>query len=355
MSVIPSLSWVTGGTPDYITRQEAIDFTSSVVGYLSSGALSSINFNSSPNPSFSTINMNPTGSINMNASALVNATSVGVSSIGSWQSRAWVTGQNAFTATAVDNNSLEGIQAQTLVAKDVVGVVNAQGWYGNKTGLYGASNDTWNGNGVAGLTWLGSNGGNQWSLNNISTINGTPPNTGSTSFTTLTGDTLNASVAVNTPVVNNISSFNGSPVIAEFDSTYTMPAVGGLANETFVVLTTINLPFNVPTDSAVLFSVNLRIGSFAPSSPPVFYGLFGVRIGGQGAGGGAYFPCSVVTPTALQNTTISFQITGVAQTPTASTTNTLEILAYNTTGTAVTCQITSPVSPANLVYAKVLY
>ena len=355
MSVIPSLSWVTGATPDYITRQEAIDFTSSVVGFLSSGALSSINFSSSPNPNFSTINMNPTGSINMNASALVNATSVGVSSIGSWQSRQWVTGQNAFTATALDNNTLEGVQAQTLVAKDVVGVVNAQGWYGTKAGLFGASNDAWNGNGVPGLAWLGSNGGNQWALQNISTINGNNPSASPTSFTTLTGNTLNANTAVNTPSINNVATFNGSPVIAELDGTYNMTAVSSLPNESVVVLTTITTPFNIPADSAVLASVNLRIGSFASGSPALFTGLFGLRIGGQGAGGGVFYPCCIATPTGLVNTSISFSISGIFQTPTASTTNTIEVIAYNTSGVGVTCQVTQPPSPANIVYAKVLY
>jgi hypothetical protein len=101
--------------------------------------------------------------------------------------------------------------------------------------------------------------------------------------------------------------------------------------------------------------VNLRIGSFASGSPALFTGLFGLRVGGQGAGGGVFYPVCLATPTALVNTSVSISITGIFQTPTASTTNTIEVIAYNTTGSTVTCQVTNPPSPANIVYAKVLY
>jgi hypothetical protein len=332
-----------------------IDFASSVIQYISAGGLSTISFNVGPNPSFSTVSINPTGSINMNGAALTTATSLGVSSIGSLQARPWTTAQNALTVVAGDGSGLEGLQAQTLVAKLTNGVANNPGVYLDKTGLWGASNDTWTGSYTPGMTWLGSNGANQWVLQNVSTINGTPPNTGSTSFTTLTGDTLNASVAVNTPVVNNISSFNGSPVIAEMDTSYTMATVNGLQDNTFTVLTTIPTTFTVPTDAAVLASVNIRIGSFASGSPAVFYGQFGLRIGGQGGGGGVFLFNSVAIPTALTAGTTSFTISGICQTPTSSATNTIEVVGVNITGVAITCQITNPITPANIVYAKVLY
>jgi hypothetical protein len=354
MSVIPSLAWINSATPDYITRAEVIDFASSVIQYISAGGLSTISFNVGPNPSFSTVQINPTGNIGMNGAALTNATSLGISSIGSLQARPWTTAQNAATVVAADGSGLEGLQAQTLIAKLTNGTVNNPGVYMDKTGLWGASNDTWTGSYTPGMTWLGSNGANQWVLQNVSTINGTPPNTTNTTFTTLTGNTLNSS-NVNTNAVNNISSFNGAPVIAEMDTSYTMTTVNGLADNTFTVLTTINTPFTVPTDAAVLASVNIRIGSFASGSPPVFYGQFGLRIGGQGGGGGVFLFNSVAIPTNLTAGTTSFTISGICQTPTAATTNTIEVVAVNITGVAVTCQITSPVTPANIVYAKVLY
>ena len=365
MSLIPSASWLTSGTPDYITRQEVIDFASSVVQYISAGGLSSINVNVGPNPSFSTINLNPTGSVNMNGAALTTAASLGLST-----NNGFVLGLNAasggFVPTSINTPAAQqvgGIQINSGFVRSVYQTpgnptgASQKGWVFNRDGIYGASNDDWTGSGVSGvpgLNWLGSNGNNLWVLQNISTINGVNPNTTGTTFTTLTGTTLNSS-NVNTNAVNNISSFNGFPVLPELDTTYNMATVSSLPDNTITVLTTINTPFTIPPDSAVLASINIRIGSFASGSPPVFYGQFGLRVGGQGAGGGIFYPTTVAIPTALTGGTTTFTISGIFQTPTAATTNTIEVIGVNITGTAITCQVSNPISPANIVYAKVLY
>ena len=353
MALIPSLSWTSPGTPDYITRQEVIDFASSVVAYISAGGLSTINVNVGPNPSFSTININPTGNIGMNGSLITNAQSYGISSIGQLAIKPLTTVQNVMSFVNEPGVNNQDVQSRSLTTRDNPNTSAAPGVRLDKTGLSGATNDSWGGFYTPGITWLGSNGANLWALQNISSLNGQNPNTSPTSFTTLTGTTLNAQF-VNTNSINNISSINGLPKIAIFDSTYNIAGIGSLADNTPTVVGTITAPYTFPTNCSVAATVNVRVGAFAPGSPAVAYLQFGLRIGGQGAGGGIFYTNAVAVPTALTGGFTNISISGIYPTPTASSTNTIEIVVVSITGTSLTCQITNPTSPANIVVAQVL-
>lgn len=346
MSVIPSASWQTTRTPDYFTRQEAFDFFSSAINFISAGGLSSINFPSTinfntPNPTFSTINMNPTGSINMNDAPLLNAKSLGVSSIGSLQPRQWNANQNAVSVMAVDNSSMEPLQAQLLALKAVVSNTNNKGLYLDDDGVAGATNDLWNGLHTYGLQWLGSNGGNKFALNNISTINGTPPNTTNTTFTTLTGNILQASQLITTPVLANLSTVNGLPKVQPFIGTWA-GSLGGVPNAIFASLFTINIPYNIPPNQQFLVSVLVQIGSFASGSPTSATFDLGLRVGGAGTGATVGFQNIHIANTALPNGAVTYCLTANVVSPTASTTNTIEICSQNGTGVSYTCVISPP-------------
>jgi len=354
MSVIPSLAWQTSGTPDYITRQEVIDFASSVVQYISAGGLSSINVNVGPNPSFSTVSLNATGSLNMNGAALVSAQSLGMSTNNGFVlATVGATGTSVVPTSigATSANTAGGIQMNSGFVRSFYQTpgnptgASQKGWVFNRDGIYGASNDDWTGAGavgVPGLLWNGSNGGNLWALQNISTINGVNPTTSGTTFTTLTGTTLNSS-NVNTNALGSVSSINGLVKVAPFTASYNATA-SSVPAAAFTSLFTISVPFTIPPNSIVSVSVPVKISAFASGSPAIAYFDLGVRVGGTG--GQVAFTNSLALPTGLPTGSAGYVLSAQVLTP-ASPTNTIEVCCCNNTGATLTVQIANPVSPAN--------
>lgn len=348
MSCIPSLSWQTSGTPDYISRQELTQFFSTLSNDLSGVDLSGLIFNV-PNPKFSTIQMNPTGSIT--GASLVSATNaLGISSVLATYNRPYTTATNPNFSLGFRDN-IGGTDYSALVFGSVMSKAQiftddvAQYMVPNANGFFGQTSNT------IPVTTLNT-AVNQVALTNVSSINGNPP-TGGTTFTTLTGTTLNAT-NVNTTNLNNVTQFNGLPKLSPYLGSYNITGVAGLNDNVATIIGTISVPITIPANAVCACSVPLRIGGFAPGSPAAVYFTFGLRVGGSGAGGGIFYTTPCALPSGLTSGFATICISGLFRTPTASATNTIEIIGYVQQGVNITCGLTNPVSPANVYSISVL-
>jgi len=337
MSVIPSLAWQTTGTPDYISRQEVVNAFSTLAGDLSGVDLSGLII-TSPNPRFSTIQMNPSGSITGGANYTCSS-ALGVSSVLMTYNRPYPTGINPSFMLGIRDN-ITGTNYSPLAVNGILakGQIFANGISQFVNPTQGGYFDA-NSNAVP-ITNFNSLV-NQVSLTNISSINGVPPS-GSQTFTTLTGTTLNSS-NVNANALGSISSINGLVKVAPFSASYNATA-SGVPNAPFTSLFTISVPFNIPPNSIVCVAVPVRISAFASGSPTIAYFDLGVRVGGSG--GQVAYTTPVSLNTALSAGSASYLLSAQVLTP-ASPTNTIEVICSTNAGVAYTCQITNPVSPAN--------
>jgi hypothetical protein len=340
MSINPLSSWITSGTPDYISRQEVVYAFSTLAGDLSGVDLSGLIIQS-PNPRFSTIQMPPNGSIS-NPGNIVANSALGVSSVFMTYNRPYPTGISPNFMLGIRDNivgtNYSALAVGAVLAKGQI-FTNAISQYVNPTqsGYFDA-----NSNAVPVTNFNPAL--NQVALSNISSINGNPPS-GGTTFTTLTGNTLNATT-VNTTNLLNVTNFNGLTKIAPYSAPFNITGLAGINNNTPTVVGTISLPFNLTANGQVAVSIPLRIGGFAPGSPAVYYGAFGVRVGG------AVGPIAYLTPIAINtNLTSGFQnimVSGIAQVAATGVTNTIDIIAIQQTGSNITCQIAN--SPGGFNY-----
>ena len=188
----------------YITRQEVIEALSTILPSLSS--FSTISFGTSPNPSFSTITMNPNGQISgyvpIQTSNVIFTT--GSQPAGFAQKlilgSAQPSSSNCITAVDV-NNSNAPLQGSQMVVRS--------GAAGSLGGVYQSilpqSNVFTSANGLSQVPYVLWNGQTgltaNIALSNISTINGSPPNVNPTTYTTLSGTTINNTGVITTPSV----------------------------------------------------------------------------------------------------------------------------------------------------------
>ena len=360
--MIPTLSWTSAGTPDYITREEVIDFASSVVQYISAGGLSTIEVNVGPNPSFSTININPTGNITFNNAPLLSAKSLGLST--NFQLINNVDGYGLSPAQTLENkdpttNNMRKASALAFECRpnSTVPYTPNQKMTGmNQDGIYGLLGDSLIApQTVPGLSWLGAPT-NQFALTNISSINGQSPSAVTiSSFTTLTGTTLNSQF-VNSPALNNISSINGKTKLPPFKLSYTIPIFTTLPPNTTSVVGTIIAPYTFPPLSLVAVTVNVQIGSFGLLSPQPIYLIFGLRVGGGGAGSIQLLTTPLTCLRDLPGGILTVAISGLFPVTGFFPSNTIEILCYNYSyNNTITCQIQAPQAVnTNFCYGAVM-
>lgn len=349
MSVVPNQSWQTSGTPDYISRKEVIDLLEDLSGVDLSGG----NLFYTPNPLFSTIGINPTGQITGGNFVQANG-GIGISSVIATYNRMFPVNTDSFTlgirsdvapATAYQPLALQQLWCKNSIYNTEPTCVISPASLSYVTSLSDPTQQKM----ILGYNTPESNVG----LFNISSINGQPPNTAGTTFTTLTGTTLNAT-NVNTTNLAGVSQFNGLPKIAPYRSTYNITGISGYSDNTATIIGTITPGITIPANALCAVSVPVKFGGFAPGSPAVVYFNLGLRVGGAGAGGGIFYTTPVAINTNLTSGSSSVMISGIFPTPTASATNTIEIILISQQGVSVTCPFSNPVSPANVYSISVL-
>ena len=345
MSVIPHLSWTTAYTPDYLTRTELYEGLSTLANDLSGLDLSGIVF-SNPNPKFSTIQMPPNGSIS-NPGNIVANSALGVSSVLMTYNRPYASLADPPFLGIRDNivgTNYSPLAVGALLAKGQI-FTNAISQFVNPTqsGYFDANS---NAVPVTNFNPLV----NQVALSNISSINGNPPS-GGTTFTTLTGNTLNATT-VNTTNLLNVTNFNGNTKIAPYSAPWNITGLAGINNNTATLVGTLSLPFNLTANGLVAVSIPLRIGGFAPGSPAVYYGAFGVRIGGPS--GQITYLQTVAINTNLTSGYQSFSVSGMAQVSATGVTNTIDVIAIQQTGSNITCAIANPPGGATALVSVIV-
>ena len=349
MSVIPNQSWINSGTADYITRTEVINFLQDLSGLDLSGQLFY-----KPNALFSTIQMNPASGSITGGQYYTATSALGVSSVLMTYNRMFPVNSDPYTLGIRDD--IGGVNYSPLVAGQFWAkpqiyttqptCVVAPASLNYVTSLTDPTLQKM----IIGYNTPESNVG----LFNISSINGQPPNTAGTTFTTLTGTTLNAT-NVNTTNLANVTNFNGLTKWPPYSAGYNIAGISGLNDNTPTVVGTITVPFNLPTGALCSVSVPVRIGAFAPGSPATVNFELGLRVGGSAAGGsGISYTTPFTINTNLTSGFATVSISGLFKTPTVSTTNTIEIIAVVQQGVSITCNITNPVSPANIYCISVL-
>lgn len=337
MSALYNQTNLTAGTAQFITRSEVIQGLSTLAGDLSGVNFST--FFNQPNPTFSTITMNPTGNISLPAG--VNTQVLTLSTVGS------------IKAVQPYGTSFTGVGVQGS-APNLYGDLYARN-FGAMNGFNNTSNNQvlYSYQGIQGITsnatvqaLAGWNPANPlpWNLTNVSTINGIPPNVSGTTFTTLTGNTLTANTQVITPTIASITSINASA----YKNNVTAAYIGGgsisIPNNTTVTAITVTLPaLTLVTSKPYLFSIPVIIGPFPPS-PTGFQLNLGVRLGANGV---IAFVMNYWVA-ANSNNPITISLSGIAFTNVVSVaTQTLEVVATQLSGSTLVIPITNPVSGAN--------
>ena len=295
----------------FITRQEVIEALSTILPSLSS--FSTIAFGTSPNPSFSTITMNPNGQISgyvpiqtSNVIFTTNAQPAGFAQkliLGSAQPSS----SNCITAVDV-NNSNAPLQGSQVVVRN--------GAAGSLGGVYQSilpqSNVFTSANGLSQVPYIVWNGATgltaNIALSNISTINGSPPNVNPTTYTTLSGTTINNSGVITTPSVVGVSSLNALPISAYQNSNsqpwvsyaVTNTATSGNLNFTagvgYTALSFSNCP--IPTTSGREVTISIPI-SYNITTPPASVTTLTIEafLGGNLTGGTSVSQIVPITPT----------------------------------------------------------
>ena len=278
----------------FITREEVITGLSTIFSDLSGINFSSINFGVGPNPSFSTINMNPSGTIALPAN--VNTRALNLSTVGALQPvQAFGSGfQNlGFTSNSGTQYAIPwaaGFGAQS-------GTVNAAS---NDKMFYGPSNILgYPGAGGAAqflMRWnSAAPAGSNFSLTNVSTINGQQVGTSVTSYTNLTGNNITNNQVIASPSIVGVSSLNALPISAYQNSNSqpwvqftpsSSPGVVTLSSSArALALTFSNVPIPAVSGRAVNFSGKFNLSVQGGITTPVNLNAFTFIGGSIGLGG----------------------------------------------------------------------
>ena len=268
MSVLFNQTNISPATSQFITRAEVILGFSTLAGDLSGINISSLVFNN-PNPSLSTIRMNPNGFVS--GAAYDQAGRQVVSTVGSLAPA--FLGLNNPQMTIMNTN---GQITQDLYAKNF-GATNSLSNANNPKIFYsyqGISAQPTTGPSQPLATWIPAvgTGTSGWNLANVSSINGVPVLSSFTSYTTLNGQNINNTGVINTPSVVGLSSLNGAAyppqtiqttnLTASNVALSSMTATGGITSQKLTV------------NSFPLFNSNYSplIYAKAPSQPIYWLG-----------------------------------------------------------------------------------
>ena len=306
----------------YITREETIQAISSIVPLLSS--LSTVTFGVSPNPLFSTITMNPSGQINgyvpIQTSNLIYPTTGGQNQLASVIRGTFNGAANASLAPrdSLGNGApitCAGVEVRTnAVASSPAGITV------NPTGMTYAWGST-NQKPIIAVQAF-NDGLNTVALNNISTINGSPPNVNPTTYTNLSGQNITNTGVITTPSMVSLSSLNGVPLANYLNSQSWVPYLVAnttptnqimVANQLYTVLTFTGLPITAGLGKFVNISVPILVspasGSVAAQTNVALYAQIGGNITNSTMGVGAMAQLSPGSA----NTSRLITLSGVAQ------------------------------------------
>ena len=330
MSIYFNQTNISPATSQFITRQEVIQGFSTLAGDLSGVNLSS--FFISPNPLFSTINMNPAGLIGGYANAQLNKVNLSTQQALGLTNLANYPG--AITAL-IDGGSntapVVGIGFKAQLLQNTNAQTRIDYNFNQMTGTQDGLN-------FSPLAVYNPALSPPWNLTNVSTINGIPPNTSGTTFTNLTGSNITMSGTLACASFVNVSSINGELYTPSQNILFTGSnnvAVGGAGLAVNALSIAVPAGFLIP-NQAYLYDIPFNLGAFPPS-PTGFTLLIGARVGGQGQIN--YSLPLVVSPTS-QN--ISLNLTGIANTGTTVGTNTVDIIMRQTSGSSFTLPVFAP-------------
>lgn len=342
MSALFNQTNISPGTTNFITRAEVINGFSTLVGDLSGVNISSIFLN--PNPLFSSITMNATGSIG--GGAAVSATgALGLS-----------TAQFAYSSPYGVSGpfipSLKAAATTTYQALGIGGAIIKPGAVGGQfyTTIAPTSAAIFNATNQATPIWSINTTTPSLAFTNISSINGLNPNTTGTTFTNLTGSNLTTTGTLTSPQVVSVSSING----VLYSTAYTNIWSGGGSTSVPTGVPTIVASITLPAgflrpNTNYTFDVPILVGALPPS--PIGFVLFiGCRLGSNG-NTNYQIPLYI----AAGSGGVPLQITGVATTNSVSiASQTIDIIVLQQSGSTWICPISNPTTGLNTYAIKPL-
>lgn len=339
MSVYTNQTNITQGTSAYVTRKDLVDFASTITNDLSGIDIGFL----FANPNFSSITMNPTGSIYGGASVSAEG-ALGLSTI-----------QLAYTAPYVGTTlvpSLVGAltnQYQPLAVSASVIKPGATG--GNYyTSIAPTSASIFNTTNVPTPIWNMNTAAMSLALSNISSINGVNPTTAGTTFTNLTGVNLTTTGTLTSPQVISVSSING----LQFSTAYSNVWAGGGSVTAPSGVPTLVASISLPTgylkpNTNYTFDVPILVGTL-PVTPTGFVLFMGCRLGTNGTVN-YQIPLYITAGSGG----VSLQMTGVAQTNAISVASqTIDIVVVQQSGSSFVCPISNPTTGLNTYTIKPL-
>ena len=250
----------------YITREEVIQGISSIIPALSS--FSTISFGTSPNAKFSTITMNPGGSISgfvpIQTNNLIFQSTTTLGQPGNLVLGKVGSQNNAALCVTDNNGTMAPMRANNFIANASSANGFSAGWAFSSNGFYTVDG---NGLGTPFITWQFGNN-QKIAMSNVSTINGTPVGQQFTTYTSITGQDINNTGVITAPSIVSLSSLNGVPLASYTNSqlwvpytvTVTTPSnVTMVANVPQVVLTFTGLPITAAIGKYVNISVPINV------------------------------------------------------------------------------------------------
>jgi hypothetical protein len=330
-------------TPLYVTRQEVIQTLSTIANDLSGVNFSNIFAN--PNPLFSTITMNPTGSILGPAANIVAGSALGISSVLETYNRLF----NNLTDPFVLGMRNAGNQYQAQAFGQVY--VKPNVFTNETTCLVAPASLSYLTNFSANTPVINWNSGaSQVSLSNISSINGGPA-TGGTTFNSLTGSNITLSGQLFSPQQVGVSSMNGYTYSNVVNGSYSGAFSATIANSNIGLIAQVTLPAGtLQPGKNYLYDVPIIFTSFPPGQPTNFTLNIGTRLGNNGQINYTYplWVTGTAQPTIMT-------LTGINQTNSTSVgSQTIDIIGYQQSGSNFSATFNAPVTPANTWTIKLL-
>lgn len=329
-------------TSFFITRQEVIQTLSTIASDLSGVNFSNIFAN--PNPTFSTITMNPSGAI-LTPANIVAGSALGISSVLETYNRLFATATDPFVLGL--RNSANQYQPQALGQL----YVKPNVFTNETTCLVAPASLSYLNNFSANTPVINWNAAaSQVSLSNISTINGNPAS-GGTTFNSLTGSNITLSGQLFSPQQVGLSSINGVAYSNVVNGSYTGNFSATINNSNIGVIASVALPAGtLQPGRNYLYDIPITFTSYPPGQPQNFTLNIGTRLGNNGQINYTY-PLWI-TGTAQPT---SMTLTGINQTnPVSVASQTIDIIGYQQSGSNFQATFNNPVSPANTWSIKLL-
>lgn len=343
MSALYNQTNIAPGTSLFISRAEVLDGLSTLAGDLSGVNFST--FFNNPNPVVSSITVNPSGTISL--PGVVRTQALNLSSV----SQIFPVAGNGTQYTAIGAASATGLNAvyadfyaKNHVAQNSVTNQNADKILYSYQGVTAQS--------AAGVSqplavWNSTSpSGTQWTLANVSTINGVQPGASFNTFTSITGSNITMNGTLLAPQMTGLSSINGVIYQVPYNGSYNFSgSVTAAGNGTAQLVTSINLPASyLQPNTTYLYDVPLVLTSIPPGGPTSFVCNIGLRLGNNGQ-------INYQIPLTIFTTTQGIQVnlTGIAQTnPITIGSQTIDLVISQQSGSPFSATWSAPSSAGGL-------